>query len=67
MKRITTSQFTRSPAGYIHQCNHEPIEITKHGRTVAFMVSPQAVNLSTNFSVNNISTGGQDEKTYDHS
>lgn len=51
MKSISVSQFQDNPSGYLHDCNNEPIELTKYGKPVAYVVSPQMVNVTRSFAL----------------
>lgn len=59
MKRISISEFQDNPGSYIHECKNDPIELTKHGKAIAYVIPPKMVNINTAFS---LSASNQNEK-----
>lgn len=41
MVKASVRQLQDTPGKYLHDCRQSPVEITSHGKTVAFIVDPQ--------------------------
>lgn len=46
MVKASVRQLQDTPGKYLHDCRQSPVEITSHGKTVAFIVDPQHLSSS---------------------
>ncbi len=80
--RISISQLQDNPSKYIHACHTKPVELTNHGKTVGYIVSPVDINVQNLYSMsasllrgqtppssntNVTPQGGTDEQNHNHS
>ncbi len=49
--RISISQLQDNVGKFIHDCRSEPIEVTRHGKTMAYIIPTAMMNISQSYSM----------------